>query len=279
MTAWLTSSFSSSDDDVGRDRGEKIEHVLRVEADLHRRAGVVDRQRFLRFAELRAARRDVDLALVDLKLHRARSLVRQQRHALDRVGQPIALELDVLVVALRNDALVGGKLAVDHPRDQHAAADLEEQVVLAALVADVAVAFARAAVPSSPSVFFGRIALTLVGVLLAPCRRASTRHQRQAMAVGRDQAHRVGPQHEQRAVQEIPRVLAGDRKLRLRDHLLQRRCAAASAVGAPPASGSVGKSSRGSVCIRESNRSAATFTPPLSSAMRMSVSGSDLTIS
>ena len=48
------------------------------------------------------------------------------------------------------------------------------------------------------------------------------------------------------------------------------------ALGVPPDSGSVGKSSRGSVCMRESNRSAATFTPPLSSAMRMSVSGSDL---
>ena len=47
----------------------------------------------------------------------------------------------------------------------------------------------------------------------------------------------------------------------------------------PLASGSVGKSSRGSVCIRESNRSAATFTPFLSSAIRTSVSGSALTIS
>ena len=50
-------------------------------------------------------------------------------------------------------------------------------------------------------------------------------------------------------------------------------------VPGAPLSGSVGKSSRGSVCIRESNRSAATLTPPLSSAIRMSVSGSDLTIS
>ena len=48
---------------------------------------------------------------------------------------------------------------------------------------------------------------------------------------------------------------------------------------APAVSGRVGKSSRGSVCIRESNRSAATLTPLLSSAMRMSVSGRDLTIS
>ena len=44
-------------------------------------------------------------------------------------------------------------------------------------------------------------------------------------------------------------------------------------------SGSVGKSSRGSVCIRESNRSAATLTPFLSSSIRTSVSGSALMIS
>ena len=51
------------------------------------------------------------------------------------------------------------------------------------------------------------------------------------------------------------------------------------AVYVPVASGSVGKSSRGSVCMRESNRSAATFTPPLSSSIRTSVSGSALMIS
>jgi len=47
----------------------------------------------------------------------------------------------------------------------------------------------------------------------------------------------------------------------------------------PLASGTAGKSSFGSVCIRDSNRSAATFTPFLSSVMRTSVSGSALTIS
>src|SRR5205085_383829 len=129
--------------------------------------------------------RDVDLALVDLDFHGARPLVREQRHTLDRVRQAIALELDVFVVALRNHALVGGELPVDHPRDQQAIVEFEEQMVLAALVIYVVV----------------------------------------------------------------------------------------------PDSGSVGKSSRGRVCMRESNRSAATFTPPLSSAIRMSVSGSDLTIS
>ena len=231
----------------------------------------------MRLAEFRAARRDVDLALVDLELHRARALVRQQRHALDGVGQPIALELDVLVVALRNDALVGRKLAVDHPRDEQPVADVEEQMVLAALVADVAVAFRQQPAELAERLLRqDRLDLFVAVVRLAVARHG---HQRQPMAVGRDQAHRVGPQHEQRAVQKIPGVLAGDRKLRLRDHLLERALRGSVDASAPPDSGSVGKSSRGSVCIRESKRSAATFTPPLSSAMRMSVSGSDLTIS
>ena len=39
-----------------------------------------------------------------------------------------------------NDFLVGRKLAVDHPRDQQPRADLEEHVVLAALVLHVDVA-------------------------------------------------------------------------------------------------------------------------------------------
>ena len=50
------------------------------------------------------------------------------------------------------------------------------------------------------------------------------------------------------------------------------------AAAFPPV-GNVGKSSRGSVCIRDSNRSAEILTPPLSSLMWMSVSGSERTIS
>ena len=43
--------------------------------------------------------------------------------------------------------------------------------------------------------------------------------QRQAMPVGGDHAHFLRPQHQQRAVQEVARVLAGDGELGLRDHL------------------------------------------------------------
>ena len=76
--------------------------------------------------------------------------------------------------------------------------------------------------PSSPSVFFGRIALTSSASLPALPSRV-TRDQRQTMTVGGDQAHRIRAKHEQRAVQKIARVFAGDRKLRLRDHFLERR--------------------------------------------------------
>ena len=86
-------------------------------------------------------------------------------------------------------------------------------------------------------------------------------------------------QDEQRAVEEVARVFAGDRELRLRDHLAAATSRGSVALSSPVASGSVGKSSRGSVCMRESNRSAATFTPFLSSSIRTSVSGSALMIS
>ncbi len=47
------------------------------------------------------------------------------------------------------------------------------------------------------------------------------RNQRQPVTVGGHQAHRIGLQDEQRAIEEIPGVLPGDRKLRFADHLLQ----------------------------------------------------------
>ena len=56
--------------------------------------------------------------------------------------------------------------------------------------------------------------------------------------------------------------------------------AARYAVTAPLGSASVGKSSRGSVCMRELKRSAVTFTVPAAGwAMRISVSGKARTIS
>src|SRR5687768_12773016 len=124
---------------------QEIEHVLGVETDRHRRAGVVDQQRLLRLAELRAARYDLDLAPLNLELDRARPLVRQQRDAFDRIREAVTIEFDALVVRLRNDALEGRKLPVDHPGNQQPSADVEEQVVLAALVLNVPLAFAEQA--------------------------------------------------------------------------------------------------------------------------------------
>ena len=89
-------------------------------------------------------------------------------------------------------------------------------------------------------------------------------------------------QHEQRAVEVVARVFAGDRKLRLAppsarsDAALDRRLRPRRRLRA-----GVGKSSRGSVGIRDSNRSADTLTPvpPFSVSMLTSASGSARTIS
>ena len=55
---------------------------------------------------VRTARHHIDPICVDLKLDRTRPLVREQRHTADSIRQSIAFELDVFVVALRNDAFI-----------------------------------------------------------------------------------------------------------------------------------------------------------------------------
>src|SRR5262245_58987966 len=120
--------------DFRLDDAEEIEDVLRVEADRERRPAVFNRDGLVRFAELGAARGHFDLALLEDHLDRARSLVRENRDAAHGLRQAIALELDALVVAFRNDLLVGGKLPVDHSRDEEPGTNLEEEMILASLV-------------------------------------------------------------------------------------------------------------------------------------------------
>src|SRR5207237_3293046 len=150
--------------------------------------------------------------------------------ALDGVRQAIALELDVLVVALRDHALVGGELSVDHARDQQPAADVEEQMVLAALVADVLFAFLQQTRELAKG-FLRKNRADLVGVLRFAVARNGD--EREAVAVGGDEAHRLWAQHEERAVEKVSRVLAGDGKLCLRHHFLQRRARQRRARRAP----------------------------------------------
>src|SRR5207253_1033608 len=105
---------------------------------------------------------------------------------------------------------------------QHAAADIEEQMVLAAFVADVAFGFREQLAEFEQRLLrkndFDLFALfdRLVGAF------ALHRHERQPVPIGGHQAHRIRPQHEERAVEKEPRVFAGNRKLRLADHLAQR---------------------------------------------------------
>ena len=131
--------------------------------------------------------------------------------------------------------------------------------------------------PSSDSVFFGRI-VRVSSTFGSPSRGAVTTARRwPSVATSIIASWRT---HEERAVQEVPRVLAGDGELRLHHHLAQERAVDRHAVArarGPAASGSRPSAASGSA---HSNRSAATFTAPfLSSSMRMSVSGSSFTIS
>ena len=92
--------------------------------------------------------------------------------------------------------------------------------------------------PSSSSVLRGRMTRILAVLHVAALLALLARHgdEREAMAVGRHQAHRIGPQHQERAVEEVARVLSRDRELRLRHHLLddvarERRDDLAAGVG------------------------------------------------
>ena len=95
-------------------------------------------------------------------------------------------------------------------------------------------------------------------------RRRAGGDERQAVPVGRDHAHRVVTQHEQGAVQEVARVLTGNRKLRLRDHLAQRL-----AVDSPPRRSVDRIGHRGKVVLRQRLH-------PRLEAVRRHLDGSDL---
>ena len=77
--------------------------------------GIVHGQLLTGLSELGTARGDFDFPFVDFEAHRARTLVRQQRHAANGTGETLTVELDDLVVSFGNHPFVGGKLPVDHP--------------------------------------------------------------------------------------------------------------------------------------------------------------------
>jgi len=105
-----------------------------------------------------------------------------------------------------------------------AVADLEEQMVFAALVADVSLAVHEefAELPERFSRENRANVLPFLPGLRASALRTIDRHERQSMAIGRHQAHRRRAQDEQRAIEEEPRVFARNGKLRFCHHLADR---------------------------------------------------------
>src|SRR6185436_12175652 len=129
---------------------------------------------------------------------------------------PLPLEFNRLVVSLGYNALIGRKLAVDHSRYQHPSPDLEKQMILAALKLHVSLALEQELAQLEE-----RLLRQDHAYFLAHTTCVIRRYQCQPMSVGRHERDAVWLQHELRAVQKIARVFAGNRKLCLRDHLLQ----------------------------------------------------------
>jgi hypothetical protein len=99
-------------------------------------------------------------------------------------------------------------------------ADVEKQVIFSTLVVDVFFAVNEETTELAEG-FLRQDRLDLVRILLT---LSVARHadEGKAMPVGRHETHLVRLQDEEGAIQKITGVFAGDRKLRLGDHLLHR---------------------------------------------------------
>ncbi len=172
----------------------------------------------MRFTKLRTAGRHFDLALVDFELHRTKPFVGQQRDTLDCVGQPLAIELNRLVVPLRDHPLIGRKLPIDHTGNQNASAHLEEQVVLTALKLNIALTLGEELAQLEQ-----RLLREDHTDVLRDASLMFHIDEGKAVTVGGNQREALRLQNELRAVEEIPCVLARNRILRLRDHFLHGR--------------------------------------------------------
>ena len=159
-----------------------------------------------------------------------RSFTRQQRHTPDGLGQPVPFEFDSFVVLCRNYTFIRWKLGVNLPRHELPAAHVEEEMILAVLMRDIA-----RIVVQQPRQFPERLLrkdrLSFVAALVhrhdaahLPLRYALPRRRRQgkAMPIGGHHAHRVVRQQQKSAIQEKPGVFSRDGELGLRDHLAQR---------------------------------------------------------
>jgi hypothetical protein len=71
-----------------------------------------------RVAELGIRRRHRELAWSEVEAHRARALVRNERNALDRRQQPLAVDHHATIVVARDHFHVVREVDVDHAREQ-----------------------------------------------------------------------------------------------------------------------------------------------------------------
>src|SRR5215813_740847 len=111
-------------------RLQKIEKVFRVESDLERLTRVLDINTFRGLSNLGIIGRDLDASLAQRDADRTRTLARQKGDAAHHLRERGTVQLEKLVVSLRDDLLEIGKFSRDDRRAHDRLPDLEEDMIV-----------------------------------------------------------------------------------------------------------------------------------------------------
>jgi len=116
-----------------RNGAQEVEKILGVEPDLQFRPAVFARDAFFGFARFQRGREDLDFARHELDADSARTLIRKLGDAFDGAFDFGGGKRCDVVVLLRQNALVVGKISGQLARDQQPRPEFEEQVIPSAV--------------------------------------------------------------------------------------------------------------------------------------------------
>src|SRR5688500_10753173 len=125
--------------DVLRRGAQKVDHVLRVKADLHLPAVVLRRNTLFALAGFRQRRMNLQLARQYLEPDSSRSLVRKLSHTFYCRPKLIPFHQELVWMILRKDAVVIREVPGQLTAQQQPLAQFEEQVILISREADLCV--------------------------------------------------------------------------------------------------------------------------------------------
>ena len=196
--------------------GQKIEKVLRVEADGDRFALEFFFDDFFCFSVLGARRGNFQAFLGEHEFHGVRALIGQLRNAAERVLEFAALDGDSFIHVAWQHSFVIRELAGEFATSEQAAAKLEEEMAfILPEFDDGIIARFRSKALHFVHGFLGDKHTSLGGESI---KRMICLDHCQTVAVRRDHRERTGLHHEQRAIQRIARFFQGNRECGLGDH-------------------------------------------------------------